>query len=489
MGLARDIVEEYIETEVASLRTHKFIKHVMTSKTIQDLPATCEGKNGFTYMVEVYVNDFMSIVIPVSRQQLEHVATAVMRGIHDVFPADEDDEEDPISVKKLNKGEGEYSTRKVLLGFNFDGVNKTMWLEEAKREKLLTVLKGWICMASRERGITFTEFRSIIAKIRHAFTCIPQGVALLSPCNRMLKVEPLYVYLHRNEQLLRSIKGCRILLRESFKEPTRCRELTSGWPDFVGIVDASSHGVGGVVFGENSKCVPTLFRWQWPIEITQDINTEANPKGRITNLDLEMAGMVMAWLVIKGVGGDLTEKTIALFGDNTPSISWISKLASKQSKVAEQLVQALALRMKARKACPLIMSHIEGKKNEIADVPSRSFGSNKEWHCESNPQFLSLFNSFFPLPNQTSWTVFQMNYDTVTRITSILQMTRFELEEWRRLPVIGSHVGTIGSASANLWESIYTCRRRSSDTQLEHSWLLQSLYTTGILQKRNSSTV
>jgi len=25
----------------------------------------------------------------------------------------------------------------------------------------------------------------------------------------------------------------------------RCRELTSGWPDYVGIVDASSHGVGG----------------------------------------------------------------------------------------------------------------------------------------------------------------------------------------------------------------------------------------------------
>ena len=36
------------------------------------------------------------------------------------------------------------------------------------------------------------------------------------------------------------------MLRESFREPTRCRELTSRWPDFVGIVDASSHGVGGV---------------------------------------------------------------------------------------------------------------------------------------------------------------------------------------------------------------------------------------------------
>ena len=473
---ARDIIEEYIETDVSSLPTHKFIKHVMTSNTIQELPDTGREETGFNYMVEVYVDDFMSIVIPVTRQQLDHVATAVMTGIHDVFPADEDDEEDPISLKKLTKGEGEYDTRKTLLGFDFNGVDKTMWLEEAKREKLLTVLKGWIRMARRERGIAFAEFRSVTAKIRHAFVCIPQGVALLSPCNRILKAEPPYVYLHRNVHLLQAIKGCRTMLRESLHEPTRCRELTSRWPDFVGIVDASSHGVGGVVFGENSKCVPTVFRWQWPIEITREVNTAENPGGRITNSDLEMAGMVMAWLVIEGVGGDLTEKTIALFGDNTPSISWINKLASKQSIVAEQLVQAIALRLKTNKACPLVTSHIEGKRNEIADVPSRSFGSNKDWHCETNQKFLSLFNSLFPLPNQTSWTVFQMNPDVATRITSILLMKRFELEEWKRLPPIGSHVGTIGSTSANLWQSIRTCRIRSSDTESGHLWHSQSPY-------------
>ena len=55
-----------------------------------------------------------------------------------------------------------------------------------------------------------------------------------------------------------------------------------------------------------------------------NVNSAENPEGRITNSDLEMAGIVMAWLVVEGVGGDLTEKTVALFGDNTPSISWIS---------------------------------------------------------------------------------------------------------------------------------------------------------------------
>ncbi len=45
-----------------------------------------EQSMGFVYMVEVYVDNFMSLVIPVSQAQLCHVATAVMTGIHDVFP-------------------------------------------------------------------------------------------------------------------------------------------------------------------------------------------------------------------------------------------------------------------------------------------------------------------------------------------------------------------------------------------------------------------
>jgi hypothetical protein len=34
--------------------------------------------------------------------------------------------------------------RKTLLGFDFNGLAKTMWLEAAKRETLLTILKGWV---------------------------------------------------------------------------------------------------------------------------------------------------------------------------------------------------------------------------------------------------------------------------------------------------------------------------------------------------------
>ncbi len=135
------------------------------------------------------MDDFMSLVIPVSREQLRHVANAMMHVIHDLFPPDNNDDKDPISEKKMKKGEGLYNTEKTLLGFDFNGDAKTMWLESAKQEKLLTILKGWIRTGKRGSvGIPLGDFESIIAKIRHAFQSIPAGCGLLLPCNRALTI-------------------------------------------------------------------------------------------------------------------------------------------------------------------------------------------------------------------------------------------------------------------------------------------------------------
>ncbi len=175
-----------------------------------------------------------------------------MKGIHDVFPEDSDDDNDPILLKKLRQGEGRYSTRKCILGFDFDGEDKTLWLETDKRALLLTILQKWLQGSRRAHaGIPFKEFKSVTAKLRNAFTAIPAGKGLLSPCNWVLRVQPDVVYLHSNNGLREAIADARTLLRELTSAPTHCRELVSGWPDYIGVQDASGQGVGGVVFGEN----------------------------------------------------------------------------------------------------------------------------------------------------------------------------------------------------------------------------------------------
>jgi hypothetical protein len=163
---ARDVSTKYIDMPVGTLPPHKFKKYIIENAKYTAPPKTSIPTTGFLYMVEVYVNDFMSLVIPISQEQLQHVATAVMTGIHGIFPPDTDDSNDPISEKKMMKKEGQYSTLKTLLGFNFDGLAKTMWLESAKQEKLLTVLKSWVRAGKQgTAGIPFKEFELVIAKL------------------------------------------------------------------------------------------------------------------------------------------------------------------------------------------------------------------------------------------------------------------------------------------------------------------------------------
>ena len=136
-------------------------------------------------MIEVYVDDYISLAIPRTREDLRHVANAVMKSIHDVFPPDDVDGNDPISHKKLLKQEGMWALTKDILGFTFDGEKKTIWLEAPKREKLLTTLKTWITQAERRMEDRGTIRRVSIDNFETApaFVSIPSGKGLLSPCN------------------------------------------------------------------------------------------------------------------------------------------------------------------------------------------------------------------------------------------------------------------------------------------------------------------
>ncbi len=192
---ARDTASDYIEIEIGTKPRHKFEHYVTGSAEYAALPAAADAAS-LRYLLEVYVDDFISLVIPMSQEQLRHVANAILEGIYNVFPPDDDDNNDPISREKLLKDEGRYSLLKTLLGFEFDGNAKTMWLKDAKREKLLALLQSWIRNASRGAGgIPFKQFDTIVAKLRHAFTAIPAGVGLLSPCNQILAQKPNIVWL------------------------------------------------------------------------------------------------------------------------------------------------------------------------------------------------------------------------------------------------------------------------------------------------------
>ena len=57
------------------------------------------------------------------------------------------------------------------------------------------------------------------------------------------------MFLHHDKKFLSAIKDGRTMLVEVIAAPTLCRELVSNWPLSVGVKDASSHGVGVLIFG------------------------------------------------------------------------------------------------------------------------------------------------------------------------------------------------------------------------------------------------
>jgi hypothetical protein len=92
--------------------------------------STCKGS--LKYMLEVYVDDFVNLVIPTSQEPLWHVANTIMEGISDVFPMDKDESNNSILHKKLLKKDRQYATLKTILGFDFDGVAKHCGWKRAK---------------------------------------------------------------------------------------------------------------------------------------------------------------------------------------------------------------------------------------------------------------------------------------------------------------------------------------------------------------------
>ena len=472
---SRDVAENYVETPIGSMPEHKFEKYTVGGAAYESLPDT-SAEDDLRYLIEVYVDDFIPIAIASSKAQLDHVARAVMQGIHDVFPASDIDELDPIALKKLLKEEGKWLLEKEILGFIFDGNNKTIWLADEKRQALLKVLKGWLRGSRRNKpeGIPFDEFQSVLSKIRHAFTAIPAGKGLLSHCNDVMRLEPPTIYLHTNKELYDAIISIRSFLHDSISQPTKCKQLVLGHPHFIGIDDASGFGVGGVVLGEHEELIPTVFRLEWPQTIRDALVTQENPDGTITNSDLECAGLLLTWLVLEEICPDLVHKHVALWSDNQPTVCWVKRMASKNSHIAKCILQIIALRLKLKQSSPLTPQHIKGDHNSITDIPSRSFGSKPEWHFKSDKELLTFFNNTFPLPQQNSWTVFKISKRLSTKVISLLLTQRFELAEWRRLPPIGNHIGDVGTPTAGLWEWTLTFRIPQHHTSEEpgHSQVL-----------------
>lgn len=448
---ARDVGDERMHEPIGSLPTHPLEDRTVDATYLAHLRSNLpplesqEDLDNFTRLLEVYVDDFVGMAQTTDENHLRHMSRAILTSIHEVFPppsvTGQPDTDDPISLKKLEIWE----VRKEILGWIFDGIHRCIKLPSDKVDRLLDELKA----VGRMKRVEVKRLEKLRGRLRHAAIGIPGGRGLVSPFDRALNTDGPFVIV--SDELQDACRDFRALLRIVGTKPTHFRQLVADEPGYVGFCDASGKGAGGVWMPWETEVdlEPVVWRVQWPQDITDSICSVSNPTGPITNSDLEMAGMLLHYLVLEQLV-DLKHVHVAAWCDNTPTVSWTNKLNSSKSRIAAKLVRALALRIQANEASPLISLSIAGIENEMADVASRAFGKAQA-HPRLNylaaDDFLLMFNSTFPLPQGNSWTMFQLNDKLSTLVISELRNIPSNLGSWLRITKNGGSIGRIGGSS------------------------------------------
>ena len=152
-----------------------------------------------------------------------------------------------------------------------------------------------------------------------------------------------------------------------------------------------------------------------------------------------MAGVLLQWLALEDLVQDLNLFKVGIQCDNSSTVHWSQKFYTL-SLCAGHLIRALALIIKTWKCAPLMVAHIAGDDNKMADVASR-FKLDSSLYAHST-SLLHYFNSHFP--QATSWQQFHLPSNLISRVISSLWGQRLTLELWRRLPKPGKSTGTTG---------------------------------------------
>ena len=280
--------------------------HVMDSFMTPSTPArrqTSPTTERPWQMSAVYVDDYiLAAVENRAGTALERTGRAALHTIHGLFPSPSRsghlDGKDPISQKKLDAGDARWAPSKELLGFVCDGQARTVHLTQ---RKALAIAQDTAALLKKNR-ITLHKFQSILGRLRHVATILPAARALFTPLNRALRGQPAFIPLSAGGEVRAALLDLKQLITTLAARPTHVLEiLPLATPDYIGYCDASAFGAGGVWFSGQSTLPETVWRLQWPRDITAAVISESNPTGTLTNSDLEMAAVVLQLNVLESL--------------------------------------------------------------------------------------------------------------------------------------------------------------------------------------------
>ena len=123
-------------------------------------------------------------------------------------------------------------------------------------------------------------------------------------------------YFHRDMQL------CQSLCVDMGYQPNIFTENFQRVATDVGYDDASGLGCGGVCIDPNEDGVHYVWSLPWTEDIMADLVITDNPRGCITNYDLELAALVLQEATLPFVSTNLAWQVPFSGSDNTLTVAW-----------------------------------------------------------------------------------------------------------------------------------------------------------------------
>jgi len=175
---ARDAAQAFL-TQEKQLPPHNLEKYCLP--TMECLPKLDNTAiTDILRLLEVYMDDFIGLAQAPTHQDLVHFTRAVLHGIHTVFPPPtnmQPEQDEPIAIAKLNKGDGRWATQKEILGWLFDGTTRCINLPKEKIDNIIRSIKD----ITKAKSVCMGDLEKLNGKLMHTTIGIPNGWGLLSP--------------------------------------------------------------------------------------------------------------------------------------------------------------------------------------------------------------------------------------------------------------------------------------------------------------------
>ena len=173
-------------------------------------------------------------------------------------------------------------------------------------------------------------------------------------------------YVQVTAEVKQAFQDFQWLFSEMANNPVHVAQLVHSGPNCNGYSDACKRGAGFVWIIPQADGTNLYFFWS--IHFPQDI-IDRFDSGLLSINNLELAGIILHWLVLEHLLPSLQFVSAGIQCDNRSSVAWTKKFTA-HSLITGYLLWALALCQQICKSAPLLVAPIAGTLNLMADVAS-----------------------------------------------------------------------------------------------------------------------